>query len=165
MKVCKTCNIEKDISEFPKHKKYKDGLYSSCKSCKNESSKGYYLNNKEKVCDSVKLYRENNLEYYRCLQRMRRALKVSVGESYNAEDERFTRELFDHKCIVCGKTSDLTIDHLYPLSRGYALTRDNAVVLCRSCNSSKLKKLPEDFFSPEVFAFIKDILKLEKVGV
>jgi hypothetical protein len=62
MKVCKTCNIEKDISEFPKHKKYKDGLYSSCKSCKNESSKGYYLNNKEKVCDSVKLYRENNLE-------------------------------------------------------------------------------------------------------
>lgn len=62
MKVCKTCNIEKDISDFPKHKKYKDGLYSSCKSCKSESSKEYYLTNKEKVKEDVKLYRDNNLE-------------------------------------------------------------------------------------------------------
>ena len=72
MKVCKTCNVEKDISEFPKHRKYKDGLYSSCKSCKNESSKDYYFNNKEKVVHSSKLYRENNLE----------KVKVTVKKNY-----------------------------------------------------------------------------------
>lgn len=62
MKLCKVCNVEKDISEFPKHRKYKDGLYSSCKSCKNQSSKIYYLENKDKVIENVKVYRENNLD-------------------------------------------------------------------------------------------------------
>lgn len=37
----------------------------------------------------------------------------------------------------CGATTDLTIDHIWPLSRGGPDTEDNLRVLCRSCNSSK----------------------------
>lgn len=96
MKVCKTCNIEKDITDFPKHKKYKDGLYSSCKSCKNESSKIYYLNNKEKVSDSVKLYRDNNTE----------KVKDSVRNNY----EKNRESLLDYKKEYHKKNKDRYVE-------------------------------------------------------
>ena len=37
MKTCSKCEIEKDLSDFPKHKGSKDGFYCQCKSCKKES--------------------------------------------------------------------------------------------------------------------------------
>ena len=49
--------------------------------------------------------------------------------------------------FICGATEDLTIDHHYPLSKGFKLTRDNAVLLCRSCNSAKRDILPDIWHS------------------
>ena len=40
-------------------------------------------------------------------------------------------------CVQCGRTSDLTVDHIRPRSRGGTNDRSNLQVLCRSCNSSK----------------------------
>lgn len=34
-KICKKCNIEKEILDFPKHKSYKDGHSTWCKICHN----------------------------------------------------------------------------------------------------------------------------------
>ena len=42
-----------------------------------------------------------------------------------------------YRCCKCGSEEDLTIDHIYPESRGGELTPDNVETLCRSCNSSK----------------------------
>ena len=62
MKVCKECEIEKEITEFFLNKKMKDGVLNQCKKCvylKNkEKRKITYLNNKEKI----KIYLENNKE-------------------------------------------------------------------------------------------------------
>jgi len=41
MKVCQRCKIEKDESEFHKHKKTKDGLQVWCKKCKAEVKREY----------------------------------------------------------------------------------------------------------------------------
>ena len=79
---------------------------------------------------------------------------------YTKQDEQYTYELFDGVCYNCGAKEDLCIDHNYPLSRGYALTRKNAVLLCRSCNSSKLDKLPKYFYTNEKLQILK-----EKLGV
>ncbi|RLF70903.1 MAG: HNH endonuclease [Thermoplasmata archaeon] len=46
------------------------------------------------------------------------------------------RERLD-ECIYCGAKGNLSVDHLIPLSRGGPDTPDNAVMACRSCNSSK----------------------------
>lgn len=53
-KVCSSCKISKDVLEFSKCDRYRDGLYSWCKSCKtnysrmhnkkNPQSKEYYTN-------------------------------------------------------------------------------------------------------------------------
>jgi len=68
MKVCITCNIEKNFSEFFKRKDSKDGLRNDCKIChKNstlESTKRYYAkqSTKEKSKKLNKIYWENNKE-------------------------------------------------------------------------------------------------------
>lgn len=42
-----------------------------------------------------------------------------------------------YRCVKCGSTEDLSLDHIYPWSRGGRDAEDNLRVLCRSCNSSK----------------------------
>lgn len=42
-----------------------------------------------------------------------------------------------YRCVHCGGTEDLTIDHKHPRIRGGTNAEDNLQTLCRSCNSSK----------------------------
>lgn len=46
-KVCKTCKVEKERSEFNKSRSCADGLQSDCRICQNEKHKA--SNNKKKV--------------------------------------------------------------------------------------------------------------------
>ena len=48
MKICKTCNISKDIIEYHKHPATKDRLEPKCKPCKSIFDKKVYHANKEK---------------------------------------------------------------------------------------------------------------------
>lgn len=41
------------------------------------------------------------------------------------------------KCCACGTDQDLSIDHIYPESRGGLTVLENLQTLCRSCNSRK----------------------------
>lgn len=43
----------------------------------------------------------------------------------------------EYRCVECGATEGLTLDHIYPWSLGGTDTVDNLRVLCRPCNSSK----------------------------
>lgn len=62
MKICKNCNIEKDLNSFPKSKSHRLGVKNICKSCNNEYNKKHYIQNKEKINKKHKEYRENNIE-------------------------------------------------------------------------------------------------------
>jgi len=122
----------------------------------------YQKENKDKCSQRKKVWRKNNPEIYkqckrRC-ERKRRAKKREIQENYTTIDEQYTRELFNNCCANCGTTNNLEIDHHYPLSKGNPLTRTNAVVLCRSCNSSKHTKLPEEFYIPEKLQWITEKL-------
>jgi hypothetical protein len=61
MKICNKCGIEKSYKDFYKHKGYKDGLESSCKSCK----KVYENENKDRIKNLKKIYYKNNIEKYK----------------------------------------------------------------------------------------------------
>jgi 5-methylcytosine-specific restriction enzyme A len=48
------------------------------------------------------------------------------------------------KCYYCGRQvgfANLTMDHVIPLSRGGASTRDNLVPCCKECNNKKKHSL------------------------
>jgi hypothetical protein len=47
---------------------------------------------------------------------------------------------YDNRCLACGTTDDITIDHIVPLSLGGPNTIDNVQPLCRRCNGVKQQK-------------------------
>lgn len=47
-------------------------------------------------------------------------------------------------CRWCGATEQLTIDHIHPVSYGGTNAPENLQVLCRSCNSWKGNRRPEE---------------------
>lgn len=44
---------------------------------------------------------------------------------------------FDGKCVYCGTSHNLTIDHVIPTSRGGTNSFDNFVLACDECNKRK----------------------------
>lgn len=55
---------------------------------------------------------------------------------------------WQRECPYCGKAMgarEKSLDHVTPLSRGGTHTADNVVVCCRSCNSRKHARTPEEW--------------------
>lgn len=177
VKVCKVCHVEKSYASFGKHSGTKDKLDSRCKECRHRKyllnrdeviarASRHYVNNKTHVLEVRKAwYKVNRVadiekrrqwakrnpdkvrKNARLGSRKRRALKRGVMESY--KEERITRIVFGNLCFNCNSSDRLEIDHHYPLSIGFPLTTDNAVLLCKSCNTSKGNKMPEVFYTKE----------------
>lgn len=79
IKICSKCKKGKDLKEFHKSSIHKDGLYSSCKDCKNYDKRKHYSDNKEsykqkfkesynknssRKLETNRLYRLTNKDYY-----------------------------------------------------------------------------------------------------
>jgi hypothetical protein len=64
-KICCKCEIEKEICEFGVCNSNKDGLKSSCKSCRKIGDKFYRENNVEKRKETIKNWYNKNPEYNR----------------------------------------------------------------------------------------------------
>lgn len=73
MKICKSCDIDKDLSEFYNNPSCKDGLTTICKDC--HRLRYYKYNKKEKVIkeihikkdkiiDKIKYHRDYNKKYF-----------------------------------------------------------------------------------------------------
>lgn len=62
-KLCKKCNIEKDIFNFNKDKSKKDGYRNSCKACQKKYLSEYYSDNKDDINAKNGEWKKNNKEY------------------------------------------------------------------------------------------------------
>lgn len=49
-----------------------------------------------------------------------------------------------HVCGYCESKKDLTIDHVFPKSRGGKNTWDNLVTCCKKCNAKKDNRTPKE---------------------
>ena len=67
-------------------------------------------------------------------------------------ENRPTRSLImkrdGHKCLYCGATENLTIDHIHPASRGGENTWENMATSCNSCNVKKGNRTPGEAGMP-----------------
>lgn len=73
MKECTLCKESKELLEFNKNKRTKDGHSNVCRLCSNAESKKYYELNKDKHKEMVKIRRnnivaENRLKLYEYLK-------------------------------------------------------------------------------------------------
>ena len=127
MKYCRSCKTEKQKSEFGNRKASKDGLSAKCKSCQSEydklrannpdrvlarelyqktdagiealnrARKKYAANNKGKIYEVTKSYRENNKKKYRAHGKI--AYEIKMGN------------LTKKPCEICGSISNLNAHH------------------------------------------------------
>lgn len=135
-------NLERDAET--KHKWYIEN-----KDIVREYNQNYYLQNKEKIIENVTSWIKDNPEKFKAIQAKRRDLKNNLDSNITADQIELLFNIFENKCFKCCSIEDLAIDHHYPLSKGYGLNIFNAVILCKSCNSSKHDKLPEEFYNNE----------------
>jgi len=66
--------------------------------------------------------------------------KINIRRQPISEELR--NKIFERdncQCVKCGKTENLTIDHIIPFSVGGKTEEANLETLCRSCNSKKGK--------------------------
>ena len=118
-KKCPKCGETKNIIDFPKHNKCKNGYRHLCKNCLYEQRKLWYKKNKEKQKTYQKEWR---------LKRFGLTL-----EKYNdiLKEQNYT-------CAICNKTvdrekKDLAVDHDHKFQKehGKILIRG---LLCSYCN-------------------------------
>lgn len=186
-KRCSHCKLEKADVEFYKNRSQRDGLSIQCRICTKSMVRQYQTTEHGKLSikhhrmtDDYKRAEKLREERYRVKKnqqharykktdhgilvsrqadRRRRERKHDLDMQFTHEDVKLVHERFEHKCFNCGRTNRLQIDHHFPLSRGHGLLPSNAVLLCKSCNSSKNNRLPENFYS------IEQLEKLNALGI
>lgn len=75
------------------------------------------------------------------------------------------------KCVYCGSSKELTIDHVIPVSRNGKSTFENCVTACKKCNSKKNNRTPTEArmylkkqpFAPTISEYIR--ARMESLGI
>ena len=75
------------------------------------------------------------------------------------------------RCVYCGSSSCLTIDHVIPASQGGKNIFENCVTACQPCNNKKGNRTPRESnmfmrkqpYAPTISEFIR--LKMRQLGV
>lgn len=67
----------------------------------------------------------------------RRARVAASGGKFTQKEWRALRSMYGNKCLCCGSTDRLTIDHVVPIVKGGRNTIDNIQPLCWKCNNFK----------------------------
>lgn len=119
------------------HREWAKEHYDSFK----EKKSKWFRDNPEKVKQYNRKKNQAHPELTRERRRNRRAqIKGNGGTITSKEWEQLLEEAH-FKCLCCGSDSDLTLDHITPLVLGGRHEKNNAQVLCRSCNSKKRIKI------------------------
>lgn len=91
-------------------------------------------------------------EKYRkqALEKIVRQELIDSGELFGEQPKRppIPREVVDAvykrdggRCVYCGSTENLQLDHIIPFSKGGATTVENLQLLCQRCNIEKSNKI------------------------
>ena len=153
--ICNVCNQTKSLDEFY-FRKDNNCYRLDCKECfkaakalreskpgvKDERAHkerlrraihGQRIN--ETLREQRNSYLKQNVKEAQALSAANRQSAVSCGMS-KPEVLQWRKEQPDI-CMYCGATTNLTIDHIVPLSKDGTHTADNLTVACKSCNASK----------------------------
>jgi hypothetical protein len=133
-KTCNTCGLSKDLEDFSKKEKSKDGRQGKCKACASDYGTGYYAKNSEEIKERTAPRRDRQKEL------LRQAAHDYLG---------------CHPCVDCSE-SDIVVlefDHLnnksYNISdiirMGMSLDSlyeelAKCVVRCANCHKRKTAK-------------------------
>lgn len=84
-KRCSKCKEIKDVSEFCKCSSKKDGLYTSCKSCKAKSNANWRIKHRQEILKREKLQREKNKDKIK-------KYKENYDKTHREQNLKYSRE-------------------------------------------------------------------------
>jgi 5-methylcytosine-specific restriction endonuclease McrA len=120
-KLCGRCEEDKPNESYGSNASRPDGLDVLCRECKRQADAAWSAANKVKVAEK---------------SQKRRAVKLT--RPHYVLTRKDLRRLSRSRCLACGSSEDLHVDHLIPLAReGSTHGIGNLISLCRPCNSSK----------------------------
>jgi len=105
----------------------------------------YYLTHKDQVREKDRRSREANPARVIANLARRRALRAAAEGDFTADEFRVLCSEYGDRCAYCQEESPLTADHAVPLSRGGSNWISNILPACKSCNSRKRTRTPEEF--------------------
>lgn len=172
-KKCSKCREWRPLEQYRNTTITSDGKTSWCKPCNKKYRAAHYIKNREMLLACQRDYLNDHPRYWaRPTQRAariegvkRRRARTKSFEAIKVNEWLDTLTLFDNKCAYCGKDSELTQDHIIPVSKGGKHTVDNLIPACKGCNASKLNKgfLPwykeQRFFDSDRLELIQSIVK------
>lgn len=115
-----------------------------------EAHSGYRRRNPEVVKKRINDWRRANPNRVNAMTNRRRTRRTEAGGSYTAEEFNALCDLYDNRCLACGKEKPLVFDHVIPVVKGGTSDISNAQPLCRSCNSIKGDKTTDYRTKPGV---------------
>lgn len=71
MKICNGCNLSLSYKDFQRDSKKKDGLRTTCKTCRRGTQAMYFAKNKARLIEQQKKWYRNNAEYVKAKRRER----------------------------------------------------------------------------------------------
>lgn len=131
-KICRGCWVEKDLSDFHKRTKARDGHKTRCKNCAAKYAKEYSLVSGEKRVEYNRQWRKNNPNKAKN-HRLLRRYQISFDEYTAMLNEQ------NNVCAICltkKENEDLSVDHDRSCCSGdMSCGKCVRGLLCRNCNS------------------------------
>lgn len=111
---------------------------------RNEYSRWYYKENKERILKRSARWRKRNQGYFIHKNRERRARLLNSKGGHTKKDVKNLLKSQRFKCINCRSClrSGYHVDHMYPLSKGGSNDVTNIQILCPTCNLRKSARDP-----------------------
>ena len=162
-RICNNCYIEKNISEFYKHKTGKDGINNTCKKCIDIRSNIWKIKNKERLKDYNVNYNENHKEerkkaWKEYKQKNKEKIKIQAKEyiknnkeKLNEYNKQYRVENKEKIAIESKKYKEKNEEHLKKYNKKYAeINKDKIKVKnkeYRKKNKSKISKRQYNYHS------------------
>ena len=140
-KACSRCKQTYSFADFNKDRSSETGYQDRCRNCEKIVRKNYYLTHRQSEISRVSNWHKSTQQgkARRKRARLNRQALVRNAESKFITHKEF-KKLATTPCFYCGSTTDLTLDHVIPLSRGGRHSIGNLVSACNMCNATKNAK-------------------------
>ena len=110
--------------------------YQRNKAQRSATTKAWRLANAERHRENAKRWARENPERANMISRLKKHRWRTSG-TLTRQEWLDVLAVHGNRCLACGTTENITIDHVVPTSLGGTNTADNVQPLCGTCNTSK----------------------------